>query len=277
MQSPTKSSGLRCQQARGAGRWLTASGVPSGTRQGPFYIRGPFEARLRSRDNECKLFGLAAKGLIAALLSVSIQLAGAPVVKAEPRARHVPVGEVDALSFQSKEQPGRSGVVGVKTLRGLGFTRGTVEPAARPKPALQEPEGSGSDPGLPSTLELITLVLMLVVLAELCGGAIAERRRRTRTHGGARSTRRERAPGPRPIPPADETGHNRRYLVDLMTASQKRSYRALLAVWIGTVVAFWIWWFQSDHWVTPGGMVVISVMVFYSMLLWDGSSSSRIG
>ena len=51
-----------------------------------------------------------------------------------------------------------------------------------------------------------------------------------------------------------------------MTASQKRSYRALLAVWIGTVVAFWVWWFQSDHWLTPGGMVVISVMVFYSML-----------
>ncbi len=51
-----------------------------------------------------------------------------------------------------------------------------------------------------------------------------------------------------------------------MTASQKRSYRALLAVWIGTVVAFWIWWLQSDHWVTPAGMVVISAMVFYSML-----------
>ena len=177
MQSPTKSSGLRCQQARGAGPWLTPSGVPSGTRRGPFYARGPFKARLRSRDDECKLFGLAAKGLIAALLSVSIQLAGAPVVKAEPRARHVPVGEVDALSFQSKEQPGRSGVVGVKTLRRLGFT--TVEPSARPNPALQEPVGSGSDPGPPSTLELITLALMLVVLAELCGGAIAERRRLT--------------------------------------------------------------------------------------------------
>ena len=185
MQSPTKSSGLRCQQARGAGPWLTPSGVPSGTRRGPFYARGPFKARLRSRDDECKLFGLAAKGLIAALLSVSIQLAGAPVVKAEPRARHVPVGEVDALSFQSKEQPGRSGVVGVKTLRRLGFTRGTVEPSARPKPALQEPEGSGSDPGLPSTLELITLALMLVVLAELCGGAIAERRRLRPASGAA--------------------------------------------------------------------------------------------
>ena len=220
----------------------------------------------------------------------------------------------DALSFQSKEPPGRSGVVGVKTLRRLGFTRGTVEPSARPKPALQEPEGSGSDPGLPSTLELITLVLMLVVLAELCGGAIAERRRlrpasgaattafrsrggagerwrtwfepvrgrvgetaRTRTHEGARSPLRQRAPGPRPIPPADETVDNRRYLVDIMTASQKRSYRALLAVWIGTVVAFWIWWLQSDHWVTPAGMVVSSVMVFYSMLLPGGSSSSRIG
>jgi cellulose synthase (UDP-forming) len=52
-----------------------------------------------------------------------------------------------------------------------------------------------------------------------------------------------------------------------MTASQKRSYRALLAVWIGTVVAFWVWWLQSDHWVTPAGMVVISAMVSYSMLL----------
>ena len=149
MQSPTKSSGLRCQQARGAGPWLTPSGVPSSRRRGPFYARGPFKARLRSRDDECKLFGLAAKGLIAALLSVSIQLAGAPVVKAEPRARHVPVGEVDALSFQSKEQPGRSGVVGVKTLRRLGFTRGTVEPSARPKSALQSRRGLDRTQGLP--------------------------------------------------------------------------------------------------------------------------------
>jgi cellulose synthase/poly-beta-1,6-N-acetylglucosamine synthase-like glycosyltransferase len=342
-------------------RRLTPSGVPSGPRRGPFYARGPFKARLRTRDNERKLFALAAIGLIAALLSVSIQLAGAPVVKAEPRAKHVPLGEVYALSgwsagpvsrgasyrravgservrevqrhlrelgytpgpvdglfgrteravkrFQSKAQLGRRGIVGVATLTRLDFTRGTVEPSARPKPALQEPEGSGSDPGLPSTLELITLVLMLVLLVELCGGAIAERRRlrpasgaattafrsrggagrggepglslpvpgrlglrggetaRTRTHEGARSPLRQRAPGPRPIPPADETVDNRRYLVDIMTASQKRSYLALVAVWIGTVVVFWIWWLQSDHWVTPAGMVISSVMLFYSMLL----------
>jgi cellulose synthase (UDP-forming) len=276
MQSPTKSTGLRCQQARGAGPWPTPSGVPSGTRQGPFCARGPIKARLRSRDDECKLFGLAAKGLLAALLSVSIQLAGAPVIKAEPRARHVPAGEVDALSFQSKEQPGRSGVVGVKTLRRVGFTGGTVEPSARPKLALQEPEGSGSDPGPPSTLELITLVLLLVVLAELCGGAIAERRRARPASGaaatreGARSPLKHRAPGPRPIAPADETVDNPRYLVDLMTASQKRSYRALLAVWIATVVAFWIWWLQSDHWVTPAAMVVISAMIFFKILLLAG-------
>jgi cellulose synthase (UDP-forming) len=231
---------------------------------------------------------MLAKGLIAALLSVSIQLAGAPVVNAEPRAKHVALGEIFALSARS------AGPV--------------VQPSTRPKPALQEPRRSGSDPGLPSTLELITLVLMLVLLAEFCGGAIAERRRLrpasgaattafrsrsgagsggkpglslpvpgrfklragetppTPTRDGARSPLRQRTLGPRPVPPA-ETIDNRRYLVDIMTASQKRSYRALLAVWIGTVVAFWIWWLQSDHWVTPAGMVVSSLMVFYSMLL----------
>jgi hypothetical protein len=113
---------------------------------------------------------IVAKGLIAALLGVSIQLAGAPVLKAEP--------EQDVLS-------GRSGVVGVETLRRLDFTRGTVEASARPKSALQEPEASRSDSGLPSTLELITLVLMLVLLAELCGGAIAERRRLRPASGAA--------------------------------------------------------------------------------------------
>ena len=72
-----------------------------------------------------------------------------------------------------------------------------------------------------------------------------------------------RAKGARPAPSRRPMSvDNRRYLVDIMTASQKRSYRALLAVWIGTVVVFWIWWLQSDHWVTPAGMVVISVMVF---------------
>ena len=90
---------------------------------------------------------------------------------------------------------------------------------------------------------------------------------RTRTHEEARLPLRQRAPSLPPIPPADETVDNRRYLVDIMTASQKRSYRALVAVWIGTVVAFWIWWLQSDHWVTPAGMVISSLMVFYSMLL----------
>ena len=262
---------------------------------------------------------MIAKGLIAALVSVSIQLAGAPMVKAEPRAKHVPLGEVYALSGWSagpvsrgasyRRAGGSERVREVQRhLRELGYTPGPVGPT----PAPQKPEGSGSDPGLPSTLELITLVLMLVVLAELCGGAIAERRRlrpasraattasrsrsgadrggehglslpvpdrlglrgaetaRTRTHEGARSPLRQRASRLRPIPPADETGHNRRYLVDLMTPSQKRSYRALLAVWIGTVVAFWIWWLQSDHWVTPAGMVVISAMVFCKMLLLSG-------
>jgi cellulose synthase (UDP-forming) len=205
---------------------------------------------------------MLAKGLIAALLSVSIQLAGAPVVKAEPRAKHVALEEVYALSGWSAGPVSRGA--------------SSVKPSARPKPALQGPEGSGSDPGLPSTLELITLVLMLVVLAELCGGAIAERRRLRAASGAATTAFRSRSgagrggEGPRPISSADETGHNRRYLVDLMTPSQKRSYRALLAVWIGTVVAFWIWWLQSDHWVTPAGMVVISAMVFCKMLLLSG-------
>jgi cellulose synthase (UDP-forming) len=203
---------------------------------------------------------MVAKGLIAALLSVSIQLAGAPVVKAEPRAKHVPPGEVYALSG------GSAGPVS----RGSSYRRAGGSEHVRevhPNPALQEPEGSGSDPGLPSTLELITLVLMLVVLAELCGGAIAERRRLRPESGAATTAFRSLSSAGNG---GESTGHNRRYLVDLMTPSQKRSYRALLAVWIGTVVAFWIWWLQSDHWVTPAGMVVISAMVFCKMLLLSG-------
>jgi hypothetical protein len=87
-------------------RRLTPSGVPSGPRRGPFYARGPFKARLRTRDNDRKLFALAAKGLIAALLSVSIQLAGAPVVKAEPR-EHLPLGQPSHPSISHSD-----GIVG---------------------------------------------------------------------------------------------------------------------------------------------------------------------
>ena len=129
---------------------------------------------------------MVAKGLIAAL-TISMQLAGAPVVKAEPR-EHLPLGQPSHASTSRSD-----GVVRVETLRRPDFTPGTVEPSARSKPALQELGESGSDPGLPSTLELITLVLMLVVLAELCGGAIAERRRLRPASGAATTASRSRS------------------------------------------------------------------------------------
>jgi cellulose synthase (UDP-forming) len=38
-----------------------------------------------------------------------------------------------------------------------------------------------------------------------------------------------------------------RYLVDVLTRTQKRQLGLLVCLWLVTVVAFYAWWFQPNH------------------------------
>jgi cellulose synthase/poly-beta-1,6-N-acetylglucosamine synthase-like glycosyltransferase len=59
----------------------------------------------------------------------------------------------------------------------------------------------------------------------------------------------------------------RPFLVAVMGASQKRTFAALVALWLGALAFFWSWWLRSDHVVTPLGMVINTLMLVWGLML----------
>jgi len=52
-----------------------------------------------------------------------------------------------------------------------------------------------------------------------------------------------------------------------MSPSQRRAWRALIAVWAIGVVTFWAWWFRPEHLATVLGMVFNTLLVLWSVVL----------
>jgi cellulose synthase/poly-beta-1,6-N-acetylglucosamine synthase-like glycosyltransferase len=57
------------------------------------------------------------------------------------------------------------------------------------------------------------------------------------------------------------------YLLPVMNTRQQWTFRGLVAVWLGTLVIFWTWWLQVEHWVTPWGLAVNSFVLFWTTVL----------
>ncbi len=57
------------------------------------------------------------------------------------------------------------------------------------------------------------------------------------------------------------------FLVAVMSASQRRTFAALVALWAGALAFFWSWWLQAGHVVTPLGMVVNTLMLIWGLML----------
>ena len=57
------------------------------------------------------------------------------------------------------------------------------------------------------------------------------------------------------------------FLVPVMNGGQKRTFAALVVLWIGSLAFFWSWWLRSDHVVTVMGMVVNTLMLVWGLLL----------
>jgi len=56
-------------------------------------------------------------------------------------------------------------------------------------------------------------------------------------------------------------------LVDAMTPRQKCIYRSLVSLWAASVIWFWAWWLQTEHWITPFGMAINSLLLVWTTLL----------
>ena len=57
------------------------------------------------------------------------------------------------------------------------------------------------------------------------------------------------------------------FLVPVMNGGQKRTFAALVVLWLGSLAFFWSWWLRSDHVVTVLGMVVNTLMLVWGLLL----------
>jgi cellulose synthase/poly-beta-1,6-N-acetylglucosamine synthase-like glycosyltransferase len=57
------------------------------------------------------------------------------------------------------------------------------------------------------------------------------------------------------------------FLVAVMSASQRRTFAALVVLWLGALAFFWSWWLRSGHVVTPLGMVVNTLMLVWGLML----------
>jgi cellulose synthase (UDP-forming) len=73
--------------------------------------------------------------------------------------------------------------------------------------------------------------------------------------------------------PADETrsvvarSTAKPFLVPVMNGGQKRTFAALVVLWLGSLAFFWSWWLRGDHVVTVLGMVVNTLMLVWGLLL----------
>lgn len=59
----------------------------------------------------------------------------------------------------------------------------------------------------------------------------------------------------------------KQFLVDVMTASQKRTFKVLVMVWFSSVCLFWIWWLNPNHFTSLFGMLVNSAILAWTTLL----------
>lgn len=59
----------------------------------------------------------------------------------------------------------------------------------------------------------------------------------------------------------------KQFLIDVMTVSQKRTFRILVLMWLFVVGLFWGWWIQPSHYTNLFGMLVNSAILAWSTLM----------
>src|SRR6478609_4272509 len=57
------------------------------------------------------------------------------------------------------------------------------------------------------------------------------------------------------------------YLVEVMTRRQRWTFRALVAIWLVSLLAFWVWWLRPEHIQGAFGIIVSSVILAWHTLL----------
>ncbi len=72
-----------------------------------------------------------------------------------------------------------------------------------------------------------------------------------------------------PHPKNDGSGREQGldFLIDVMTAKQKRTFVGLVGIWILTLLYFWHWWLATDHVLSWVDMILVSLLIAWQTVL----------